>query len=259
MGSQCRSGGLQGRHTCAVPRVRSLVSEHGISWVHSVVAAAFKAAKLARRRGCGAWFQNTGFHGFTVPWRQPSRPPHLRGSAGSCLGFITRDFMGSRCRSGCLQGRHTCAMPRVQGHGFRTRNFAAAHPARSSLIQCVLATMPPPRGRIKPMLPLVVSGHGNGFPVLLQPSSLFSAAKAAGFPGGFHRARSAAGWLNREDTGAGNPAAEQRVHICYRIAMTSGFQNTGRTRFFCPYISRQGQSSRPCSFISTRKESHSFE
>ena len=73
--------------------------------------------------------------------------------------------------------------------------------------------MPPPRGRIKPMLPLVVSGHGNGFPVLLQPSSLFSAAKAAGFPGGFHRARSAAGWLNREDTGAGNPAAEQRIHI----------------------------------------------
>ena len=69
------------------------------------------------------------------------------------------------------------------------------------------------------------AGHGNGFPVLLQPSSLFSAAKAAGFPGGFHRARSAAGWLNREDTGAGNPAAEQRIYICF-----------GRTggRFFCP-------------------------
>ena len=75
---------------------------------------------------------------------------------------------------------------------------------------------------------------GTVFLILLQPSSLFSAAKAAGFPGGFHRARSAAGWLNREDTGAGNPAAEQRVHICYRIAMTSCFQNTDRTRFFCP-------------------------
>ena len=140
MGPQCRSGGLQGRHTCAVPRVRSLVSEHGISWVHSVVAAAFKAAKLARRRGCGAWFQNTGFHGFTVPWRQPSRPPHLRGSAGSCRGFITRDFMGSQCRSGGLQGRHTCAMPRIQGmvseqgiswdHGAVAAAFKAATLAR---------------------------------------------------------------------------------------------------------------------------------
>ena len=125
--------------------------------------------------------------------------------------------------------------------------------------------MPPPRGRIKPTLLLVLSGHGQNtgtvFPVLLQPSSLFSAAKAAGFPGGFHRARSAAGWLNREDTGAGNPAAEQRIHIHYRIAMTSGFQNTGRTRFFdrtggrffCPYISRQGQSSRPCFFFPQEK------
>ena len=144
-----------------------------------------------------------------MPWRRPSRPPHLLGAVVSGHRFRTRNFMGSQCRSGGLQDRHTCTTPRVQGHGFRTRNFAAAHPARSSLIQCVLATMPPPRGRIKPMLPLVVSGHGNGFPVLLQPSSLFSAAKAAGFPGGFHRARSAAGWLNREDSVAGNPAAPE--------------------------------------------------
>ena len=102
------------------------------------------------------------------------------------------------------------------------------------------------------------AGHGNGFPVLLQPSSLFPAAKAAGFPGGFHRARSAAGWLNREDTGAGNPAAEQRVHICYRIAMTSCFQNTDRTRFFCPESLDRGLLP-SLLFLSTRKESHSFE
>ena len=170
MGSQCRSGGLQGRHTCAVPGIRGMVSEHGISWVHSTLAAAFKAATLTRRRGFGAWFQNTEFR--------------------SCAP--------------CAQLAHS---------------------------MCSCHHAPSPRSHQTNVISGIIRTQERFYPVLLQPSSLFSAAKAAGFPGGFHRARSAAGWMNREDTGAGNPAAEQRVHI----------------------ISTQAFP------VSTRKESHSFE
>ena len=86
-----------------------------ISWVHCALAAAFKVATLAQRRGFGAWFQNKEFHGITVSWRRPSRPPYLHGAADSRHGFRTRDFMGSQYLGGGLQGRHTCATPRVRG------------------------------------------------------------------------------------------------------------------------------------------------
>ena len=152
MGSQCRSGGLQGRHTCSVPRVRGMVSEHGISWDHSVVAAAFKAATLARCRGFRGMVSEHGI----------SQLRTLR-AARSFNVFLP-----------------PCPLPAVASN----QRYLWYYP-----------------------------DTGTVFLILLQPSSLFSAAKATGFPGGFHRARSAAGWLNREDTGAGNPAAEQRFHI----------------------------------------------
>ena len=111
-----------------------------ISWVHCALAAAFKVATLAQRRGFGAWFQNKEFHGITVSWRRPSRPPYLHGAADSRHGFRTRDFMGSQYLGGGLQGRHTCATPRVRGmvseqgiswdHGAVAAAFKAATLAR---------------------------------------------------------------------------------------------------------------------------------
>ena len=147
-----------------------MVSEHEISWDHSVVAAAFKAATLARYRGFGGMVSEHGI----------SQLRTLR-AARSFNVFLP-----------------PCPLPAVASN----QRYLWYYP-----------------------------DTGTVFLILLQPSSLFSAAKAAGFPGGFHRARSAAGWLNREDTGAGNPAAEQRIHIIFTQAFP----------------------------VSTKKESHSFE
>ena len=157
--------------------------------------------------------------------------PRVRGH-----GFRTRDFMGSQCRSGGLQGRHTCAVPRIREAWFQNTEFRSCAPcAQLAHSMCSCHHAPSPRSHQTNVTSGIIRTQERFYPVLLQPSSLFSAAKAAGFPGGFHRARSAAGWLNREDTGAGNPAAEQRFHIistqAFRLYNKSwGEEKKGKTK-----------------------------